>query len=229
MKRIVAVILAALLCISLTGCGAYFDALEDMGSACQKQMDKILGGDKDDSTENKQDEQIANGSSTESSSDKNNEEESTAQLMDDGYINGTNAKSIETSLKNIDEYNWWDDHSLIQSKINKEWSVYCANNEYDTYTKSYDLNAYDTLEIETAEFRTYDFDYDYLLLCASFFDTDLIDTEQVKEWVRGYDKSQGTIEKTFGDAEFTMSYTEYDDGECYIELSVWACGDINSN
>ena len=229
MKRIVAGILAALLCISLTGCGAYFDALEDMGSDYQEQMDKVLGGDKDDSTENKQDEQIANDSSTESSSDKNNEEESTAQLMDDGYINGTNAKSIETSLKNVEEYNWWDDHSLIQSQINKEWSVYCANNEYNTYTKSYDLSAYDTLEIQTAEFRTYDFDYNYLLLCASFFDTDLIDAEQVKEWVRGYDKSQGTIEKTFGDAEFTLSYTEYDDGECYIELSVWACGDINSN
>jgi hypothetical protein len=229
MKRIVAVILAALLCISLAGCGAYFDALDDMGSAYQEQMDKILGGDKDDSTENKQDEQIANGFSPESSSDKNDEEESTAQLMDDGYINGTNAKSIETSLKNIDEYNWWDDHSLIQSQINKEWSVYCANNEYNTYTKSYDLSAYDTLEIQTAEFRTYDFDYEYLLFCASFFDTDLIDADQVKEWVRGYDKSQGTIEKTFGDAEFTLSYTEYDDGECYIELSVWACGDINSN
>jgi hypothetical protein len=85
------------------------------------------------------------------------------------------------------------------------------------------------LEIEIAEFRTYDFDYDYLLLCASFFDTDLIDAEEVKEWVRGYDKSQGTIEKTFGDAEFTMSYHEYDDGECYVELSVWACGDINAN
>lgn len=47
MKRIIAVILAVLLCVSLTGCGAYFDALEDMGSAYQD----ILGGKTDDSSD----------------------------------------------------------------------------------------------------------------------------------------------------------------------------------
>ena len=40
MKRIIAVILAALLCVSLTGCGAYFDALEDKGSAYQDILDE---------------------------------------------------------------------------------------------------------------------------------------------------------------------------------------------
>ncbi|MBR6513729.1 MAG: hypothetical protein IKT46_02725 [Clostridia bacterium] len=228
MKKLILIISATLLCISFTGCESYFKTLEDVSSAYQEQLEKVTGNETNDTTYVKN-EQTQSDTSIESNTLKANEDTLNTKIMDDGYINGTNAQNIESSLKSIEEYNWWEDHTLTQSRINKEWSVYCANNESTTYTKSYDLSAHDTLEIEIAEFRTYDYDYDYLLLCASFFDTDLIDAEEVKEWIREYDKSKGTVEKTFGDAEFTMSYTEYDDGECYVEFSVWACGDINSN
>jgi hypothetical protein len=226
MKKSIAVILMVLFCISVTGCRSYFDAFKGMESAYQEEMDKILDENKGNNKEDTSDEKTKEEPSTESSSNQNNADESTANAMNDGYINGTNAKAIEASLKSMEEYNWWDDHSLVQSEINKEWSVYCANNEYNTYTKSYDLYANETLEIELAKFKTYDFDYDYLLLCASFFDTDLINAEEVKEWVRGYDQSKQTVEKNFGDAEFTLSYHEYDD-ECYVELYVCASGNTD--
>ena len=43
MKRVVIIAMVFTLCISLAGCGAYFDALEDVGSAYQEEMDKLLG------------------------------------------------------------------------------------------------------------------------------------------------------------------------------------------
>lgn len=224
MKRVIIVIISILLCVSMSGCSAYFDALEDMGNAYQQEMDKLLGGggdttESDDKTDNNE----------ETPAPPETTEDTKAEQMSDGYINGTNAKTIESKLQGIKEYNWWDDHSLTQSSINKEWSVSCSNNEYNTYTKSYELHAYDTLEIEYAKFKTYDADYEYLLLCADFFDTKLIDAAAVKQWIQAYDTSSGTVEKTFGDATFTLSYQEYSDGEAYVELAVWACGDINSN
>lgn len=138
--------------------------------------------------------------------------------MEDGMIQGTNAQDIENELKSVEEYNWWDDHNLIQSEINGEWSVLCKNNEYDTYTKSYELSAYDYLQIEIAKFITYDADYNYLQFCASLFDTDLIDAEEVKKWIEEYNPSEGYITKNFGDAEFVLD----GDGEGTIELSIWA-------
>ena len=310
MKKVVIIAMVFTLCISLVGCGAYFDALEDVGSAYQEEMDKLLGeiaGETPANTDGmgSTDSTVAENNTTEPSKEtesaqitmpydswhytgherpvghivseleklgftnitmievekgwyyfsvedvkiySNNSEKmerfdegdvfSADALvevyyyggpMEDGMIQGTNAKTIENTLRAIQEYNWWDGHSLTQSSINDEWSVSCSNNEYNTYTKSYDLSAYDTLEIQYAQFKTYDFDYEYLLLCASLFDTDLIDADEVKQWVQEYEIEDGTIEQTFGDAIFTMRYHEYDDGESYVELSVWACGDINSN
>lgn len=223
MRKNIFAVIVVILCISLAGCSAYFDAMKDMGDAYQQEMDKLLGGGADDTTGVKDKTESDTPSPTAST------EDSKEELMSDGYINGTNAKNIESRLQSIKEYNWWDDHSLTQSSINKEWSVSCSNNDYNTYTKSYDLSAYNTLEIQYAKFITYDFDYEYLLLCASFFDTELIDANAVKQWIQEYDAADGTVEKVFGDATFTLTYQEYSDGESCIELAVWACGDINSN
>lgn len=155
-----------------------------------------------------------------------NPEEVLAEMMDDGMIQGTNAQEIENALKSVPEYDWWEDHSLTQSQRNKEWSVLCGSNDD---TKSYSLDAHDTLEIEIAKFTTWDDDYDYLLLCASHFDTELIDAEAVKAWIIEFNREDGSATEVFGDAEFTMYCQEYDDGDYSIELQVWACGDINSN
>lgn len=149
--------------------------------------------------------------------------------MEDGMIQETNIQVIEAALKSVNEYNWRNEYSLLQSEINKEWISNCWNNEFNTDTKYYELHAHEDLEIEFASFKTTDFDYDYLLFCASLFDTSLIDATEVQIWMQEFNIEDGVVEKTFGDAIFTMRYHEYDDGECFIELSIWACGDINAN
>lgn len=143
------------------------------------------------------------------------------EYMSDGVVNGTNAKTIEGALKANSSYNWWEDGELIQSQINKEWFVYCANNEYNTYTKSYDLHAEENLEIEIAKFSTYDNDMDYILTCVSFFDTEYIDASKVKEWVLDYSPENGYVTKVFGDAEFVLNTIEHSDA-VELEFSVYA-------
>ena len=149
--------------------------------------------------------------------------------MEDGMIQETNIQVIETALKSVDEFNWRNEYSLLQSEISGEWISNCWNNEFDTDTKYYELHAHEDLEIEYASFQTTDFDYDYLLFCASLFDTSLIDTTEVQIWMQEFNIGDRETEKTFGDAIFTMRYHEYDDGKCFVELSIWACGDTNSN
>ena len=145
--------------------------------------------------------------------------------MEDGMIQDTNAKDIEASLKAVVEYNWWEDHCLIQSNINDEWSVSCSNNEYNTYDKSYTLYAYENLEVEYAKFETYDYDYDYLLFCASLFETSLIDINQVQQWIKEYNIDYDWVEKQFGDAVFAMNYEKFNDGSSSISLVITACGE----
>ncbi|MBR4889639.1 MAG: hypothetical protein IKU17_10885 [Clostridia bacterium] len=142
-------------------------------------------------------------------------------FMTDGVINGTNAKTIEDMLKSNRDYNWWEDHSLTQSDINKKWFVYCANNEYNTYDKSYDLFANKNLEIEIAKFATFNNDIDYILVCASFFDTEYINIDEVEQWILNYKPEDGYVSKNFGDAEFVLDTEEYDDA-IKLELSIYA-------
>lgn len=155
-------------------------------------------------------------SSTDNASSETNDE-----YLSDGVVNGTNAKTIEDTLKSNSRYNWWDDHRLIQSQINKDWSVYCANNEYNTYTKSYDLSAKENFEIKIAKFATYDNDMDYILTCVAFFDTEYINVDEVRQWVSNYQAKDGYVSKIFGDAEFVLDTEDYDDSTKF-ELSVYA-------
>lgn len=144
-----------------------------------------------------------------------------AGFMDDGIINNTNAKDIEDALKANVEYNFPDDHSLVQSQINGEWHVSSSNNTYNTYTKSYDLYAYDTLEVEIASFATYDDDIDFLLYCVSFFETSRIDIAEVQQWITDYNPEDGYVTKIFGDAEFHLHYGA-DNDPTKFELTIMA-------
>lgn len=192
MKKIILVFLCVgLIAVSITGCGLL-----------------------DFSLETNSDKEIE-GSVNSTPPEINNE------YLSDGAVDGTNAKTIENTLKSNSSYNWWDDHSLMQSQINKEWSVYCANNEYNTYTKSYELSAKENLEIEIAKFATYDNDINYLLACVDFFDTEYINAAEVKQWVLSYDAKDGYVSKTFGDAEFVLNTEDYDDS-VKLELSIYA-------
>lgn len=144
-----------------------------------------------------------------------------AGFMDDGIINNTNAKDIEDALKANAEYNFPDDHSLVQLKINGEWHVSSSNNTYNTYTKSYDLYAYDTLEVEIASFATYDDDIDFLLYCVSFFETPRIDIAEVQQWIADYNPEDGYVTKVFGDAELHLHYGA-DNDPTKFELTIIA-------
>ena len=141
--------------------------------------------------------------------------------MEDGLINYTNAQIIEDSLKSNSNYNFWDDHSLTQSNINGDWSVSNRNNDYNTYTKSYDISAHKFLIVELASFATYDNDIDYLLYCASFFDTPYIDVDELQQWIKDFDTKDGYVTKVFGDTEFTLSYG-WDNSPNKLELHVAA-------
>ena len=156
---------------------------------------------------------------------ENNSEKSAEDLLQetlsDGIINGTNAQTIEDALKSNKEYNFPDDHSLIQSEINDEWHVSSSNNTYNTYTKGYELFAFDSLEVEIASFATYDNDIDYLLFCVSFFDTPYIDIDEIQQWISELNIEEKESSKIFGDAEFILSYG-WDNEPTQLKLTITA-------
>jgi len=49
-------------------------------------------------------------------------------------------------------------------------------------------------------------DYELLITFASFFDTSLINAEEVQQWIREYNPENGSATMVFGDAEFALHY-----------------------
>lgn len=49
-------------------------------------------------------------------------------------------------------------------------------------------------------------DYELLITFASFFNTSLIDTEKVQQWIREYNPESGGVSRVFGDAEFSLHF-----------------------
>ena len=120
--------------------------------------------------------------------------------MEDGMIQDTDVFSIEKQLRSIEEYSWSDEHRVIKGRSGYFGGCFCK--EKDIWV---DLNANDLKEITSAKIGVYEEDYELLIAFASFFDTTLIDAEEVKQWISEYNKN-GTISRIFGDAKYSLHY-----------------------
>ena len=268
MRKFIIAAMAVVLCISLAGCGVYFDALEDLGSAYQNEMDKILGvgtGDTDDQqttasnneesgiqitmphdrhyyTGNKrpvgrivaeleelgftnittievekgwyyfavEDVKIySNSSDTSGRFDEGDVFSADALVevyyyggpMEDGMIQETNIFTIDQQLKSVEGYTWSSENSVIEGRTGYLGDCFCE--EKNIWCSLY---ANDLEEITSANIDVFEEDYELLITFASFFDTSLIDTEEVQKWIREFNPENGSATTVFGDAEFSLYY-----------------------
>lgn len=82
-----------------------------------------------------------------------------------------------------------------------------------------DLYGNDLEMIESASIKVHNEDYNVLLTFASFFETSLINPDDVKYWIDEYSVEDGYITDVFGDAEF---YLDGDAEDGTTELTVIA-------
>lgn len=284
MKRIIFSIITVILCLSLAGCEANFDVLEDVESAYQEEMDKILDGISDVTTTGANDVVITDSTVTESSpeeTESNNLAEglqitmtydswhytgnerpvghivsdleklgftnittievekglyyfavedvkiysdSSSKMvrfdegdtfpadalievyyyggpMEDGMVQETNIFSIEQQLKSVEGYTWSGDYGVIKGRTGYFGNCYCE--EKNIWCSLY---GNDLKEITLASIDVFEEEYELLITFASFFNTSLIDTEEVQQWIQDYNPENGSATKVFGDAEFSLHF-----------------------
>ena len=281
-KKVVIIAMVFTLCISLAGCGAYFDALEDVGSAYQEEMDKLLGeiaGDTPSNTDNtgSTDSTVAENNTTELSKETESvqitmphdsyfytgnerpvghivsdlEELGFTNIatiavdpgwfyyavedvkiysadsdkmvhfdegdifpadalievyyyggpMEDGMIQETNIFTIDQRLKSVEGYTWSSEHSVIEGRTGYLGDCYCKDKNIWVSLYGNDLE-----EITLASIDVFEEDYELLITFVSFFDTSLIDAEEVQQWIQEYNPENGSATKVFGDAEFSLHF-----------------------
>jgi len=122
--------------------------------------------------------------------------------LEDGMIQETNIFEIEKKIKNSTGYVWSNDHSVIEGRTGYFGTLYCE--EQDIWC---DLYGNDLEEITTAKISVSKADFEFLITFASFFDTSLINSDDVIEWLKNY-SSQDDYSKVFGDADFSLYYDE---------------------
>ena len=284
MKKIVIVAMVLTLCASLVGCGAYFDALEDVGSAYKEEMGRILGEISGDTPSNLDgtgapDSTVAENNTGDTEPSREHESVqitmphgsyfytgnerpvghivsdfeqlgftniATIEVdpglshfavedvkiysadsdkmvhfdegdtfpadalievyyyggpMEDGMVQETNIFTIERQLKSIEGYAWSGDHSVIEGRTGYFGTCYCE--EKNIWVSLY---GNDLKEITSASIDVYEEDYELLITFASFFNTSLIDAEEVQQWIREYNPENGSVSKIFGDAKFSLHF-----------------------
>lgn len=121
--------------------------------------------------------------------------------MEDGMIQETNIFTIDEKLKSIEGYTWSGEHSVIEGQTGYLGNCYCE--EKNIWVSLY---GNDLKEITLANIDVFEEDYELLITFASFFDTSLIDAEEVQQWIRENNPKNGSIQKVFGDAEFSLHF-----------------------
>lgn len=134
-------------------------------------------------------------------------------LLEDGAIQGTNIFTIEKQIKSTTGYHWSDDHSVIEGRTGYLGTLLCE--EKDIWC---DLYGNDLEEITLASIDVFEEDFDLLITFVSFFDTNLIDTTIVQQWLKD-NKSSNESSKIFGDAEFSLFYGEADDNKYSLYIT----------
>lgn len=283
-KKFVIVAMVLALCASLVGCGAYFDALEDVGSAYQEEMDKILGEIAGDTPSNSDSTGATDSTVAENNTDDTEPSKETESIqitmpydswhytgherpvghivsdleklgftnittievdsglfyfavedveifsaesnkmvhfdegdtfpadalievyyyggpMEDGMIQETNIFTIDQKLKSVEGYTWSSEHSVIEGRTGYLGDCYCKDKNIWVSLYGNDLE-----EITLASIDVFEEDYELLITFVSFFDTSLIDAEEVQQWVREYNPENGSATKVFGDAEFSLHF-----------------------
>ena len=121
--------------------------------------------------------------------------------MEDGVIQETNIFTIEQQLRSTEGYTWSGDYSVIKGRAGYFGECYCG--EQDVWVSLY---GNDLEEITLARIDVFEEDYELLITFASFFNTSLIDTEKVQQWIREYNPESGGVSRVFGDAEFSLHF-----------------------
>ena len=134
------------------------------------------------------------------------------KFMEDGVIQDTNIFDIEKQLKSFSKYKWSEEHGVTEGRTGYFGTIYCEENDFWC-----DLYGNDLEEITSASLEVHKDDIDLLLTFCSYFETSLINYEEVETWINNYTADDGFVSKTFGDAEFHLN--EYED---IIELTIQA-------
>ena len=281
-KKVVIIAMVFTLCISLAGCGAYFDALEDVGSAYQEEMDKLLGEIAGDTPSNTDDAGSTDSTVAENNTTEPSKETESVQItmphdsyfytgnerpvghivsdleelgfsnittievdpgwfffavedvkiysadsdkmvhfdegdtypadalievyyyggpMEDGMIQETNIFTIEEQLRSIEGYTWSGDYSVIEGRTGYFGNCHCEDKNIWVSLYGNDLE-----EITSANIDVFEEDYELLITFTSFFNTSLIDAEEVQQWIQEYNPENGSATKVFGDAEFSLHF-----------------------